>query len=179
MRTAQIDGNSTVANIIDAPEGFEFPGFTLIASETAKCGDIYDELGGGFSAPTIPVAARRQAVCDEIDALRDALLARGCPYGDKRIQVDAESRADLDGMVTAAHLALNSVIAWPADMSQGWIALDNTRIALPTPADGITLGATVGSWYAAARQNSRTLKDSALASDNPEGVDITTGWPAG
>lgn len=125
------------------------------------------------------LAQRRQATCDRIDALRDALFDRGCPYLGKRIQVDDSSRANIASMVLNASLAKSGALPWPASISQGWISLDNTRIALATPDAGIALGATVGDWYATARQNSRTLKDAALASDNPESIDITTGWPAG
>lgn len=53
-RTAQIDGNSVVINIIDAPQGFTLDGFLLVASATAQRGDLYDELGGTFSHPVTP-----------------------------------------------------------------------------------------------------------------------------
>jgi hypothetical protein len=48
VRYAVIDGN-TVENTIDAPSGFEIEGKTLVHSETAERGDLYQD--GNFAKP--------------------------------------------------------------------------------------------------------------------------------
>ncbi|WP_372400745.1 hypothetical protein ABMY26_36600 (plasmid) [Azospirillum sp. HJ39] len=64
----------------------------------------------------------------------------------------------------------------PKAIAQGWIAIDNTRLPLPGPVDGIALAAAVGIAYSAIVQHARDLKDAAQASDDPT-VDELSGWP--
>ncbi|MBN9027888.1 MAG: hypothetical protein J0H20_20445, partial [Rhizobiales bacterium] len=62
----------------------------------------------------------------------------------------------------------------------GWITIENVRIALPTPADGLGLAATVGNFYAALRQHGRNLKDLVEAAETIgeiDAIDETAGWP--
>jgi hypothetical protein len=131
-----------------------------------------------------PLEVRRKRVAMAIDAKAQALLDRGAPASagspaDLRfIQVGDGSRADLTGMAATAGDAIAGLVPWPDSYAQGWIAADNSRIALPTPADGLALAAGVGAWYATVVQNRRSLKDMALASDEPEAIDTTQGWPA-
>lgn len=64
MRTAQIDGTSTVVNVIDAPEGFTLPGFALVASATAQRGDAYSNglfISVSTPAPVPASVTRAQA----------------------------------------------------------------------------------------------------------------------
>ncbi len=115
-----------------------------------------EELAAEFDA------ARRTVIAD-ISADRDALLRLGAPYGGKRVQVDERARADLAGLALAAVLAQTDPAAWSDGYSTGWITMDNTRIPLPTPAEGSALAAAVGAWYAAVIQAARNAKDAALA----------------
>lgn len=124
-----------------------------------------------------PLTVRRTAVVAAINATRNTRLAAGAPYAGKLIEVTDKGRADLGGMATAAILASQGLVPWSDGYATGWITMDNTRIPLPTPADGITLAAAVGDWYGRTMQHARDLKDAALASDEPETVDIETGWP--
>ncbi len=126
-----------------------------------------------------PLDERRAALVAAVQAERERRLALGAPYGGKRIDVSDKGRADLGGMVAAAILARDGVVPWSEGYSAGWITHDNSRVPLPTPADGIALAATVGDWYGRTMQHARDLKDEAMASDEPEVIDIiTAGWPA-
>jgi hypothetical protein len=129
-------------------------------------------------APAGPTLTDRQvSVVSAITAERDRRLSEGAPYAGRRIEVSDKGRADLSGMAVTALAAAAGSLPWPESYSRGWIAIDNERIPLPTPAEGLLFGATVGEWYAAMMQRARDLKDQALASDEPETIDVTTGWP--
>lgn len=127
----------------------------------------------------IPMEERRAAVVRAVNAERNRRLAEGAPFAGKRIDVSDKGRADLAGMSLAALLAASDPAVWTGSYSTGWITMDNSRIELPMPADGLALAAAVGHWYGAVIQHARDLKDAALASDEPEGIDVTVGWPAG
>ena len=142
--------------------------------------------GATFSPPPPPSleplkAAKRAA----INAKRDAVLAEGAPYGGKRIEIDERGRTDLGGMATTANTVLltagsPSPVAWPADYALGWIAKDNSRVPLPTPAAGLALAFACGTFYAAAIQHARTLKDAAQAAEDQaelDLIDLEAGWP--
>ncbi|WP_172428719.1 DUF4376 domain-containing protein [Azospirillum brasilense] len=120
---------------------------------------------------------RRATVAAAVDALRDQLMGEGAEHGGKRFALTDVSRTDLGGMATTGALVLMGALDWPADYATGWIALDNTRLPLPTPQDGIALAAAVAGRYAALVQAARDIKDAVLASDEPEAIDITEGWP--
>ncbi|OYD82495.1 DUF4376 domain-containing protein [Azospirillum brasilense] len=128
-------------------------------------------------APVLTLAERRAAVAAAVDARRDQHMAEGAEHGGKRFALDGTSRTDLGGMATTGALVLMGALDWPADYATGWIALDNTRLPLPTPQDGIALAAAVAGRYAALVQAARDIKDAVLASDEPEAIDIAEGWP--
>ncbi len=130
-----------------------------------------------YEAVEIPLADRRQAAVRAINTERDRRLSLGAPYAGKLIDVSDRGRADLGGMVSAAVLAAAGTIPWAASYADGWITMDNTRLALPTPGDGVELAATVGEWYGRIVQYARSLKDAALASDAPESVLKSMEWP--
>jgi Domain of unknown function (DUF4376) len=127
--------------------------------------------------PVLSLADRRAAMVEAITAERDRRLAAGAPYAGRRIEVSDKSRADLSGMMATALGAASGSLPWPEGYARGWIAIDNARIGLPTPEDGLALGGAVGDWYAAAMQHARDLKDMVLSSDEPEAVDAMAGWP--
>ena len=69
---------------------------------------------------------------------------------------------------------------WPESYSRGWITIENVRIPLDTPSDGLALAASVGDFYAAVIQNRRDLKNAALAATTADAlaaIDIDAGWP--
>ncbi|MBY6263945.1 hypothetical protein EI613_18765 [Azospirillum sp. 412522] len=113
-----------------------------------------------------------------IQAERDRRLGLGALHGGKRFSNSDASRTDLGGMATTAGLvAMGALSAWPDSYAQGWIAIDNTRLPLPTPADGIALAAAVALSYSATVQHARDLKDAALSAADPAAVNELAGWP--
>ncbi|MBP2310702.1 hypothetical protein GBZ48_35575 [Azospirillum melinis] len=74
-------------------------------------------------------------------------------------------------------LELGALPDWPDDYAKGWIAIDNTRLPLPTPADGVALAAAVALAYSATVQHACDLKDAALTAADPATVDELAGWP--
>lgn len=142
--------------------------YTRTYKVTAKSANqIEAEIGGA-----------RVAKVRAIDAERDRRLALGALHAGKRFSTSDASRTDLGGMATTAGLVLSGALpAWPDSYAQGWIAIDNTRLPLPTPADGIALAAAVALSYSATVQHARDLKDAALTATNPAAVDELAGWP--
>jgi hypothetical protein len=116
-----------------------------------------------------------------VDAKADVLLSTGYPHAsDQHISLTDGSRTDLGAMATTAALAVAGTVPWPESYQQGWITIENTRIPLPTPADGIALAAPVGAYYAGIRQNGRSLKDTILAAEDEAAlavIDVENGWP--
>ena len=116
-----------------------------------------------------------------ISTTADALLAAGAPVdGGLHIALDDGSRADLTAMAATATAASAGAVTWPESYSRGWIAVENVRIPLATPAAGLMLAASVGDLYAAVVQHRRDLKDAALAAEDAaalDAIDVTTGWP--
>ena len=117
-----------------------------------------------------------------ISASADSLLAAGAPVsGGLHIALDDGSRADLTAMASTATAASTGAVSWPDTYSRGWITIENVRIPLSTPADGLALAASVGEWYAAVVQHRRDLKDAALSAGDAaalDAIDIAAGWPA-
>ncbi|WEK50307.1 MAG: hypothetical protein P0Y66_22135 [Candidatus Kaistia colombiensis] len=181
MRTAVISGG-IVANVVLAGAGWTPPeGSTAVASETAEIGDLYS--GGVFSKPPVPAPTLdevRAAKLDAIGAQISVRLAAGAPIGGLHIALDDGSRADMTAMGTTAIGAASSAIPWPASYALGWITIENVRIPLPGPADGLGLAATVGDHYAQLRQHGRDLKDLVEAAEtiaDLDTIDETAGWP--
>lgn len=180
-RKAVINGAS-VENVILAADDFEIAGRTLVAvpdGSPVAPGWAFD--GEDFSPPVVPLADLVAAKVAAINAKVDALLSVGCPVGGGlHVAVDDGSRADMGAMATTALAAMSSAVPWPASYQTGWIAIENVRVPLPTPGDGLGLAAGVGDYYAKVRQRGRDLKDAALAAEDPsdlDAVDIETGWP--
>ncbi|CAI9417343.1 hypothetical protein ANOBCDAF_03953 [Pleomorphomonas sp. T1.2MG-36] len=117
-----------------------------------------------------------------ISASADVLLSAGAPVaGGLHVALDDGSRADLTAMASTATAASTGTLPWPESYSRGWIAVENLRIPLATPADGLALVASVGDWYAAVVQHRRDQKDAALAAGDAaalEAIDPSAGWPA-
>lgn len=137
----------------------------------------HDDVPDAFS-----LDAGRNAKLAAISATADALLATGAPVaGGLHIALDDGSRADLTAMAATATAASTGAVSWPESYARGWIAVENARIPLATPADGLALVASVGDWYAAVVQHRRDLKDAALAAGDAaalDAIDPTAGWPA-
>lgn len=127
---------------------------------------------------------RKAAKVAAIDARLAAALGGGAPVpvGEATLHValDGGSRADMGAMATTALAAASGAVPWPESYQTGWITVENIRIPLATPADGLALAAGVGDHYAQIRQHGRDLKDAALAAADDtalNAIDINGGWP--
>ena len=133
------------------------------------------------AGPASTLGDLRAAKLAAISAASDALLSAGAPVaGGLHVALDDRSSADLMVMAATATAASAGTVSWPESYSRGWIAVENVRIPLATPAAGLTLAASVGDWYAAIVQHRRDLKDAALAAEDAaalDAIDVTTGWP--
>ena len=136
-----------------------------------------------FPEPTLD--ARKASLTATVNVHVATLLAAGAPVAagetTLHIALDDGSRADLTAMVSTAGFALQSLIPLPESYQQGWITMENIRIPLAEPTDGILMAAGVGERYAQIRQQGRTLKDAIEAAEDAaalDAIDIESGWPA-
>lgn len=131
--------------------------------------------------PSVALEDLRTIKFASVASTAGALLSAGAPHSGLHIAVDNGSRADLTAMAATATAALSGTVAWPESYARGWISIENARIPLATPADGLALAAVVGDWYARLVQHRRDLKDAVIAAADAAAVaaiDITAGWPA-
>ena len=133
--------------------------------------------------PVLSLADLKAAKRDAANRLRDQHLAAGAlhPSSGLHIALGDGSRADIGGMATTAVAVIaTGAVPWPEAYALGWISIENTRIPLATPADGIALAALVGQVYSAIVQHGRNLKDAIeAAADETElaAIDVNAGWP--
>lgn len=177
---------------IDDPPSFDPALKTCTFSGWAFVEPVGEEEGtmtADYAVAFKPLADLVTAKVAAINLKRDEVLALGAPAGGRRINVDDGARADIGGMGTTAlaSIVTGGVVPWPESYAMGWIAIDNQRVPLATPADALAFGAAVGDFYGTAVQNARTLKDAALAAAAAEteaqgrsaldAIDIDSGWP--
>ncbi|MCY1668310.1 DUF4376 domain-containing protein [Rhizobium sp. SL86] len=115
-----------------------------------------------------------------IDAKANDLLNGGYATGGLHVSLTDASRADLTAMATTAGFAVSGVVPWPESYQLGWISIENVRIPLPTPEEGILLAAAIGDFYARIKQHARSLKDAVTLAEDADGlvaIDIESGWP--
>lgn len=166
------------------PDGRKFPRSfwrTASAQEIADLGFV-EHVPPEPEPPTLE--EMRTAKLAAIGAMMQSVLDAGCPVavtgGTLHVALDDGSRADLTGMATTAVAALSGAVTWPESYQTGWITMENVRIPLGMPADGLGLAARAGDYYACVRQNGRDLKDAALAAADEaalDAIDIESGWP--
>lgn len=114
----------------------------------------------------------------------DAILAETLSVGYEtgaglHVAVGDGDRANMVAMATAAIAAMSGAVSWAPSYQAGWISIENIRIPLATPQDGLGLAAAVSEWYATQRQHARDLKDAILAAEDwseLDAVDIEDGW---
>lgn len=177
-RIMLVGADLVVTNAVVAHAGYEAPpGFTAIASDTAGIGDTFDPVTGEFRPTVASVSSRREARLEDVRVMKQKLLDAGAPFSGKRIEMDDATRANLSGMaVTALLVSSGAIPEWPASYAQGWITLDNSRLSLPTPQDGIALAANVAGWYSGLVQYSRDAKDAVLTADDPDAAWAALDW---
>lgn len=182
MRTAVIDGDGVVTNIIEAERDFA-DSIGAIQSDTAQIGWVWG--GEAFAPPALSLDDLRAAKIAAVNAKIDAILAGGAPVavGESVLHVSLSdgSRADLTAMATTAVAAASGAVPWPDSYQTGWITVENIRIPLSAPATGLGLAAGVGDFYAQVRRHGRDLKDAVLMAEDAaalDAVDMEAGWPA-
>lgn len=132
------------------------------------------------------LAAAVLAKGSAIAAAYAAAVARGYEHRGKVIQIDPESRQNIDSMALLARLVLNNVdgAEWPADLAEkGWRTLDNTHLPM-TPTQMVSMSFEVANHFVAIRFRASALKDALAAAvaaqdaDAIAAIDPSTGWPA-
>lgn len=111
MRHAVIE-NGVVINTILAPEGFEIEGATLVASDTAGIGDLYDAHTGEFSPPPPPPITVDELVAYASD-LRWRIETGGAIWNGVLVHSDRESQSK----IIAERLAISEGVR---DDPDGW-----------------------------------------------------------
>ncbi|WP_337183863.1 DUF4376 domain-containing protein [Shinella sp.] len=111
MRQAVIE-NGTVINVILAPAGFELDGETLVASDTAGIGDLYDPETAEFSSPPPPAVTAPELVAYASD-LRWRIETGGAIWNGFPVHSDRESQSK----IIAERLAISEGVRADPD---GW-----------------------------------------------------------
>ena len=163
------------------PDGRQFPS---VFWRTASPQEIAD-LGFVEFVPEPPTLEDlRTAKIAAINSRSSDILAAGAPIvvdtDTLHVALDDGSRADMTAMGTTAIAAASSAVPWPDSYQAGWITVENIRIPLPLPSDGLALAATVGDYYAQIKRHARDLKDAAIAAEDQsalDAIDIEMGWP--
>lgn len=144
---------------------------------------VAGDFGEIASRPVPTLEDRRGMLLAAVNIRLDAALAAGAPVtvGEDTLHValDDGSRADMTGMAATALAAAGGAVPWPDSYALGWITIENVRIPLTMPGEGLVLAASVGNHYATIRQNARTLKDAVLAAADEvalDAIDIDAGW---
>ena len=153
----------------------------------SRDGEVIEMTEEEYAATWAPVSFtnRKLAMLDAVNARASSILAAGAPivHGGQTYHIDLTdgSRANMGSMATTAIGAVASLVPWPAEYQQGWITMENPRIPLPTPADGLALASAVGIFYAACLQRGRDLKNAVIAAADAtalDAIDIEAGWPS-
>lgn len=187
-RYAQIDAENVCIVLSDFSREVDAPNMIRLEDETTETVLGQRWQNGAWlptSPPIPPLDARKASFIATVNAHVATLLAAGAPVpigqATLHVALDDGSRADLTAMATTAIGAASGALPWPESYQQGWITIENIRIPLATPAEGLGLAAGVGDRYAQIRQRGRDLKDAieAAADDAAlDAIDIESGWPA-
>lgn len=136
---------------------------------------------------TITLDQKKAAKIEAVRVLTELKFDTGAPIesGGEMLHVSVSdgSRADIGSMATnaTATIMTNGLVPWLDAYVLGWISIENVRIPLHTPQDGLAFASAVAAFYADARQRGRTLKDACLAAEDEaalNAIDIESGWPA-
>lgn len=141
---------------------------------------------GVFSPPPAPLRTMAEVAAarlDEVTAEFNSRVDAGMPYQGGVVQIDDESRGNIQGVAAYADKVVAGVagFSWPPAMvAKGWRLKDNTYLPMPEPADIYAMAGAVALHYMALRYRAAALKDSIHAAATVEelnAIDITQGWP--
>ena len=122
--------------------------------------------------------ALKAAKKNEVDVERERRVLQGYDFMGKLIQLDPDSRANINAAHSLAKDCWSGLAVWPADFA--WRAMDNEFLPLPTPELMIAMGQTGLAVYNALLKAGWAHKDAIAGLATADAVlnyDITVGWP--
>lgn len=130
-------------------------------------GGVPDPMPG---PPQPSIEQRRAERAALVNRLRDDRAGTGITFDGHRYDTDPRSRENLAGAVAS--------VGGGGGLPDGfaWRTEDNQLVAM-TPQKLAQLGRAVVDHVNACYARSWQLKDTIAASDDPESIDITSGWP--
>lgn len=136
--------------------GWTYEGFELVAAPPPE------------PPPPPTLAERREAANAAVAALRRDKIGGSAVIGGVHMWVDIESRANLTAAVLGAQLNPQVVVQWKT-ADGAFVSLDATQLA--------TLATAVMGYVQGCFVREAELRALIAAAEDPEGIDITTGWP--
>lgn len=162
---AHIIENDIITNTIEV-ESLDFMPNLIDASLGGSIGDIYDSSTGTFSKPVVPFDYSK--VWSDIKVERDRRTQQGgYKVGTKWYHSDTFSRSQQLGLVLMG-----------SNFPQGlmWKTMDGSFVEMtPTLAQQVFQSATISDSTIFA--HAEGLNQQIQSSDNPESIDIYSGWP--
>ena len=123
-----------------------------------------------ISAAMLP--AKRAQVIEQINTERNRREQTSFAYLGKRIDSDAVSVQRITVANATAQMALSAGVPYEVQ----WACADNSLLTLDA-VGMLGMMQALGSYGLALHMHGRALKAQVLASDDPESIDILTGWP--
>ena len=123
-----------------------------------------------ISAAMLP--AKRAQVIEQINAERNRREQTSFTYLGKQIDSDAISVQRITVANATAQMALSAGVPYEVQ----WACADNSLLTLDA-VGMLGMMQALGSYGLALHMHGRALKAQVLASDDPESIDILTGWP--
>jgi hypothetical protein len=169
QRYAVIDAGK-VENTILAESGFSIPGKTLVQSDTAATGDLWD--GATFTKPPkwASLAEGKAAQIEALAAKRYSVEIGGTTIGGVPIATDRDTQSKLVAIRILAKEDNAYTVRWKT--SAGFVTLDAATII--AVADGVR------AFVQAAFDREATLIDAIEAATTLaelDAIDLTAGWP--
>ena len=130
------------------------------------------EAGPRLATPDELLHARRECCCAEVNRLRDAKEQSSFVYLGRPFDSDAVSVQRLSGAWCTARMAMDA----GGEFSIEWTCADNTSIVL-SAAELLGIIPALAAHVSLLHARARELKAEIRASDAPEEIDITSGWP--
>lgn len=186
MRYALVDGGAVVNIVVwDGGDGWAPPAGTEAVACGAEVAIGWTWDGAAFAAPPVPpptLQQRKAALLRAVAAEYDGRIAAGVPYEGKRLQLDTESRTNLQGVVNYADktVAGEPGFVWPPAMAEkGWRMKDNSYLPMPTPQDIYALAGAAALYFMGLRYAAAAHKDAIVAAtaETIDAIDVTQGWP--
>lgn len=167
MRKAEIGGDGVVLNVIECnPEAP--PDWCVDWPEAGEAGPGWTYDGEAFHPPEEP--ARTLAEIEaELKLRRDAAMASGVTVGGVAVHTDDLSQQRITSAALAVTLDAGLTINWKAD--GGFVTLSALQIT--------AIAQAVRAHVQACFDREAELLAALAAAEDPEQVDITTGWPGG